>query len=95
MPMALMEAMAAKIPVICSDIRGNRELVPEKELRFNPKNPEEIAACICRAERENMAEITMRHYRDIRGYRLERVERIMRKEYGMVATAHMPEIAGK
>ena len=31
LPVALMEAMAAGLPVVCSDIRGNRDLIEDKE----------------------------------------------------------------
>jgi len=31
MPVALMEAMASGLPVICSDIRGNRDLLENKK----------------------------------------------------------------
>ncbi len=94
LPMALMEAIAVKTPVVCSDIRGNRELVPEKWLRFDPKNPEAIAACICQALRTDMNEIVERHYRDIRRYQLEKVERKMREEYGTATKASTLDSAG-
>ena len=42
LPVALMEAIASKIPVICSNIRGNRELVESGAL-FDPKETFEIA----------------------------------------------------
>ena len=38
---AMMEAIASKLPVICSDIRGNRELVPA-EARFDPSDSAQI-----------------------------------------------------
>lgn len=37
LPVALMEAMAAGLPCVVSDIRGNRELIPKGE-RFSVKN---------------------------------------------------------
>lgn len=39
---ALMEAIAAGVPVICSDIRGNRELVRDGRCRFPAKNKEAL-----------------------------------------------------
>lgn len=83
MPMALMEAIAVNAPVICSDIRGNRELVRENELRFDPKNPKDIAGCINRALREYPQKSRERHLADIEGYRIEQVEEQMRKEYAL------------
>ncbi len=81
LPMALMEAMAAKTPVVCSDIRGNRELVPDKELRFNPQDAADIAGCIQRAFKSDLSETTERHLYYIKKYRIENVKVKMRKEY--------------
>jgi|LSQX01.1.fsa_nt_gb glycosyltransferase involved in cell wall biosynthesis len=46
---ALMEGIAAKVPVICSDIRGNKDLIINPERRFNPKKIEDIKNCILKA----------------------------------------------
>lgn len=40
LPVAVMEAMAAGLPCICSDIRGNRDLVEQKELVKNQSRKE-------------------------------------------------------
>lgn len=85
MPMALMEAMAAKIPVICSDIRGNRELVRERKLRFRPKAVKDIAECIHRGLEEDQSEHVERHYERVNYYRSEIVEKVMSNEYRMTA----------
>lgn len=42
LPVAVMEAIASHLPVICSDIRGARELVDKKYL-FDPRNTEAVA----------------------------------------------------
>lgn len=43
MPAALMEAMAAGLPCIVSDIRGNRELIPASGATvFHPKKPDDL-----------------------------------------------------
>lgn len=42
LPVALMEAMACKIPVICSKIRGCIDLVEKKQEVFNPTDAEEL-----------------------------------------------------
>lgn len=44
LPVALMEAIACKIPVYCSDIRGNVELVKNKEFLFDPTNEENLVS---------------------------------------------------
>ncbi len=81
LPMALMEAIAVKVPVVCSDIRGNRELVGEKKLRFDPKDPEDIAGCIRKALDGDLTETVERHYRTVYGYRIEKIAGKMRREY--------------
>lgn len=45
LPVALMEAIASKIPVICSDIRGNRDLV-SPEQTFEPRNVQGLSFLI-------------------------------------------------
>lgn len=42
MPAALMEAMAAGMPCIVSDIRGNRELIDQIDVRFQLKHAKEL-----------------------------------------------------
>lgn len=45
LPVSVMEAIAAHLPVMCSDIRGARDLV-DKRLLFDPHSVESIAAHI-------------------------------------------------
>lgn len=53
LPVALMEAMACGIPVICTNIRGNTDLIDDKITGFISDNsPEKLAEIICMA-REN------------------------------------------
>lgn len=42
LPVALMEAMASGLPVICSDIRGNKDLIKYSECRFNVKSIDDL-----------------------------------------------------
>ena len=79
--MVLMEAIAVKTPAVCSDVRGNRELVPEKELRFDPRDAAGIAGCVRRALETDLSETTERHLRHIEKYRIENVKVKMKKEY--------------
>ena len=46
LPVALMEAIACKTPVVCSRIRGNTDLVKEKEDLFDPNNRDELVVCL-------------------------------------------------
>lgn len=43
LPVAVMEALAVGLPVICSDIRGNRDLNKRANFRFEPYNDKKIA----------------------------------------------------
>jgi glycosyltransferase involved in cell wall biosynthesis len=47
-PVALLEAMAANVPCIASDVAGSRDLVKHDKtgLLFQPENAEELAGCI-------------------------------------------------
>lgn len=49
LPFALLEAMAAAVPIVCSDIPGNDEVVIEGETgrRVPPRSPAALAAAIC------------------------------------------------
>ena len=41
-----MEAMACGVPVVCSRIRGNTDLIQEEKCLFEPDDVEQIKACI-------------------------------------------------
>lgn len=43
---SLMEAIASGLPVICSKIRGNVDLVEEKELLFDPRDRMNLRKCL-------------------------------------------------
>ena len=46
LPVALMEAMANKNLALCSDIRGNTDLINRKEYLFNPKDADSVVKSI-------------------------------------------------
>ncbi len=48
LPVALMEAIACKTPVYCSNIRGNVELVQNERTMFNPSDVGELSVCLRR-----------------------------------------------
>ena len=57
LPVAVMEAIASRTSVICSNIRGNTDLVSENAL-FEPENVNQIAEKICEhLNRDNLDEI--------------------------------------
>ena len=80
MPVALMEAMAAGMPCVVSDIRGNRELIGQKELRFAPDSPGQLAerlAGLIRCKQERREAYGARNREKIRAYSLEEVQKRM------------------
>ncbi len=50
LPVSLMEAMAAGLPAVCSDIRGNNDLIRDASLYCDPRRPETIAAIVRRLQ---------------------------------------------
>jgi len=46
LPVALMEAMACGVPVVCSRIRGNTDLVEDEKCLFMPDKAEQLERCI-------------------------------------------------
>lgn len=46
LPSVVMEAMACKLPVLASSIRGHKDLLPDSKFLFSPNNSEEITQCI-------------------------------------------------
>lgn len=52
LPVALMEAMASGIPVICSRIRGNIDLVTNEDYLFNPCSTNSLLHCLMEAGKQ-------------------------------------------
>lgn len=46
LPVALMEAIACRTPVICSKIRGNMDLIKSRKCLFDPENVDSVVKCI-------------------------------------------------
>lgn len=83
MPVALMEAMAAGLPCVVSDIRGNRELVPYANV--NPRRPAQLTRMLRRLLEDGRLRMEYGRYnqKKICGYSQKEVERRMRKVYGL------------
>lgn len=84
LPVALMEAMACGLPVVCSDIRGNEDLVVDGENGMLIGNaPDAVADCICSfAEGKNMLRDDMEErLKKIQPYSLPLVEKKMYEIY--------------
>lgn len=85
LPVSLMEAMAAGVPVVCSRVRGNTDLVADgiEGRLVETMDVEGYAAAI--TEIKNDAEAAERYrrnaYKKIRGFTLEQVRKTMREIY--------------
>ena len=84
LPVAMMEAMACGLPVICSDIRGNTDLV-ENGISgiISESTPEKLASYIYQAfeSPDNIKEFSMKAYEDVKRFDLSEVKLEMHKIY--------------
>ncbi len=81
LPVTLMEAIACKTPVICSDIRENRELITDNELLFQPQDEASVETCINKALHCSMEDIVEKNYKRLMEYDLEKVVNQLVVEY--------------
>lgn len=93
MPVALMEAMAAGLPCLVSDIRGNRELITDADLRFSPDRPDELRAALEKmiSNRARMDTCKEQNLKKISGYSQKVVQEKMRCIYEKMALQHNRE----
>lgn len=92
LPVALMEAIACKVPVVCSNIRGNRDVVAEKKSLYDVKSTNELTKLLAvmiaggrEALREKTAEAVERNYAFLQTFSKECVAKIMRNLYSEAA----------
>lgn len=95
MPVALMEAMAAGLPCIASDIRGNRELIDDRggklfSLKSRRQLLESIAELLEHPQRR--AECGNYNRKKIAAYELESVQKRMKKIYTQMERQQMVSI---
>lgn len=73
----LLEAMACNIPIIASNVSGNRELITNNENGFliDPNNPELIAKCIVELllDKEKYSKFVEKSLNVVRNYSLEKI----------------------
>lgn len=81
LPVALMEAMSAKKPVICSNIRGNVDLIRNKEFLFDPNSNYEIKKAIENITKENWKEIGLENYNFVSKFDIKNVNMEMKSIY--------------
>ena len=83
MPAALMEAMAAGMPCIVSDIRGSRELIPKGSMVFRPQKPDELRKALEEVigSRQQWGGYGMQNRQKISAYSQSVVQNRMKKIY--------------
>lgn len=83
LPVALMEAMASSKPVICSNIRGNTDLIDEGKggFYFEPDNLEQIVEAIKKLERSDLCELGIYNKQKIQRFDLTDVMTLSEKIY--------------
>ena len=77
---SLMEAMASGLAVACGNIRGNTDLIQNKECLFNPRRIEEIRRAI-KAACNNRQELGRQNIEKISNYSVSKVSVCMENLY--------------
>lgn len=85
---ALMEAVAAKLPIACTNVRGNTDTVITKESYFSPHNAKELVKVIKNliSIKDNTKMIN-KNYENLLKYQLSEVDREMREIYKIADAA--------
>lgn len=81
LPVSLMEAMAAELPVVCSSCRGNADLIKDKHYLFEYDSVDACAAAIRDALSHDNTEHIMRNQKRLILFQKENVQREMKKIY--------------
>ena len=81
---ALMEAMASGLPILCSRIRGNTDLIDEKGGRlFNPYSIDECIAALHNLQKEELNVLGKENSNKIKQFSATSVIKCMKKLYGL------------
>lgn len=88
LPVAVMEAMAAGLPIICSNIRGNIDLIESGKGGFtvNPNDAEELARCMLQIINNENKRIEMGCYnvKTVKKFDITNVKNEMYRIYGKI-----------
>ena len=80
---SLMEAMASGLGVTCGRIRGNIDLIDDKEVLFSPLNVNEIKCAIAAAIKKK-EELGSKNIEKIQSFNIHKIERIILEIYGEI-----------
>lgn len=80
-PGAVMEAIATGVPVIASDIRGVRDIVPDKAYRFDPTEPTDLAKLIVSVLDKDNTENLKLNLENLKPYEYDQVVAELKKIY--------------
>lgn len=89
-PAVTMEAMACKIPVLASRIRGHVDLLPKSQLLFDPYNPVEIATCIQRVLTSYPNQEIEQNFKHLEKFSFERIVKHMKTIYTQATAKEQP-----
>lgn len=81
LPVALMESIASRTPTICSNIRGNTDLVATDDL-FDPHSVDSVKRKIEEAFFDPVKEKTEMNYANLQNYDISSVNKKMKQIYG-------------
>ncbi len=73
LPVSVMEAMAVGTPVVCSDIRGNTDLIKSKRCLFDPKDVDSAVSVIKQAIVSANEDIIKQNYKTLQKYNIKNV----------------------
>lgn len=91
LPVALMEAIACRVPVICADVRGNTDLVKNQNCLFTSDDKQSLIRCLKNAciqqemricISEKLKQTVEENYRNLEKYDLENVMEQVKEFYG-------------
>ena len=90
--LALMEAIACETPVVCSDIRGNTDLVKDRDYIFDENRVDDVVRTLKNLTnnsrdclKKTSADSVKKNKQALKKYSLSAVEKQMKTVYGLVS----------
>lgn len=84
---ALMEAVAAKIPIACTNVRGNVDTVITRESYFSPHSAKELVRVVKDLISKDNTKMVNKNYENLLKFQLSEVDKEMRDIYKLVDKA--------